>query len=51
MENNMVEEYKFGLGACKGFIKGWKRWHMRKNSKLRATIQLRCHARGIDSRF
>jgi hypothetical protein len=46
-----VEEYKFNLGYCKGQIKNWKRWHMRKNSKFPAMIQLRCHHLGTDPRF
>lgn len=46
-----AEEYKFGLGYCKGRIKAWKRWYMRKNSKYPVTIQLRCHCPGIDPRF
>jgi hypothetical protein len=49
--NFQIEEYKFGLGFCKNQIKNWRRWYMRKNSKLKAIIQLRCHCPGINTVF
>lgn len=36
------ERHKFDLGFCKGQIKSWKKWYMRKNSKHPAKILLRC---------
>ena len=44
------DDYKFDLKGCDMFIRTWKRWYFRKNSKHPATIQLRCHCRGIEKR-
>lgn len=49
-EDDIHDEFKFGLGQCKVLIKSYQRACMRKNSKHPAVIQLRCCCPGIDSR-
>jgi hypothetical protein len=46
----MEEEYKFTLGQCKFLIERYKSSCMRKNSKHKAVIQLRCTHYGLDKR-